>query len=172
MLDLGHLFKEKEVSATGAYKPVEKDIGAAVFRMELPLPPSANRLYSHRGPGGRWVPAYKTEAYKTWLAKAHGLVNIGLYDINVRAVKELPIVGVRLQCTMHIRLRETSTRDDDNCVKPVRDFLTETGKVWQDDRQVKKSYSIVEDVEKESQEGLLVIVSPIVFRWEGEVLMF
>lgn len=96
-----------------------------IQRCEIPIPPSANRLW--RIFGSRM---HKSKDYVQWLEHVGWLLKRDLPHVrNAR-------VGVRID--VHGGKGFTKRRDMDNCLKPVLDALRESGVIEDDNVQYVK----------------------------------
>ena len=102
----------------------------------LPLPPSANNLFSNTGGArrrdGRKIPRRKTKVYREWLKAAAGPIAAAQGSLHF-----LPAhIGIKgATAEVHILVDIDYTRDTDNIAKPVLDALAKHG-VLGDDRYV------------------------------------
>jgi Holliday junction resolvase RusA-like endonuclease len=102
-------------------------------RIELPIPPSANRLYRN-GRGG--VGRYDTDVYKAWKAAAG-------WAILQQRVTAFP-GPVRVEVTLSGGSDFAGMRDLDNCLKASLDLLKNQGIIVNDSvkwvKQISASY--------------------------------
>jgi crossover junction endodeoxyribonuclease RusA len=91
------------------------------FRVVLPVPPSANELFTTRAGSRQRI---KTNKYRAWIAEAGYAVNI--------AGRPAEPIG---RCRVEIDLPFNRTRDIDNAIKPIADLLVRH-RVIVDDRWV------------------------------------
>ncbi len=97
-------------------RPSEPDL-----RLRLPVPPSANALFTNRAGSTQRI---KTNAYRAWVAEAG-------YAVNLAGRPPEPIG----RCRIEIDLPFNRTRDIDNAIKPIADLLVRQ-RVILDDRWV------------------------------------
>jgi Holliday junction resolvase RusA-like endonuclease len=90
-------------------------------RLQLPIPPSANALFTNRAGTTQRI---KTNAYRAWVAEAGWAVNL--------AGRPAEPIG---RCRIEIDLPFNRTRDIDNAIKPVADLMVRQ-RVIVDDRWV------------------------------------
>ena len=122
-----------------------------VFRVVLPVPPSANALYTYAGPQKR----VRSSAYNDWLCGVIPVINI--QPKPTRA--SLPFH----QAEVLIKLCINYTRDTDNCTKPIFDALEKAGVLRNDryveDHRVKRVTQFIGGSDLAKREAL-VIVAP------------
>lgn len=87
--------------------------------VRLPVPPSANAMYTGR--------VFKSAAYRDWLTSAHLAVRRELRGVDVHAFER------REKFEAVLRVGVGHNRDIDNVIKPVLDAL-EAARVIPDDR--------------------------------------
>jgi len=97
-------------------------LGEPVARFSLPVPPSANALFTYRAGSRQRI---KTDAYRAWLSEAG-------YAIVMTRKCPLEPIG---RCRVAIDLPFSRVRDIDNAIKPIADLLVRQH-VIKDDRWV------------------------------------
>lgn len=80
------------------------------YQIELPLPPSANRMW-RMGKGH----IYPSKEYKSWIKECEGLFLASGLNKGLKTIQE--------NYKLHILLGNHCRLDGDNTFKPVNDFL-------------------------------------------------